>query len=145
MSGTGGENHENDEITFIKPTNVNYSEATSLAESKTDFNPALTNLTSPTSTRRTLDDENDENDRPIGLDSPKTNERYIMREDDEDLKPARGCWAQTKMFISYAYGDIKRNKLHFSLAFGSVWIVVLSICLVNTIVTMGPLIFLGMG
>jgi len=49
------------------------------------------------------------------------------------------------MFLRYAWQDIGRNKLHFSLAFGSVFISVLSILLVSTIVTMGPLIFLGLG
>lgn len=68
-----------------------------------------------------------------------------MTEDDDDLKPVRGFFQQTKMFIAYAWQDIGRNKLHFSLAFGSVFISVLSILLVSTIVTMGPLIFLGLG
>ena len=49
------------------------------------------------------------------------------------------------MFVRYAAQDVGRNKLNFSLAFGSVFIVVLSILLVDTIVTMGPLIFLGLG
>ena len=68
-----------------------------------------------------------------------------MTEEDEDLKPRRNCSQKTKMFICYAAQDVGRNKLNFSLAFGSVFIVVLSILLVDTIVTMGPLIFLGLG
>jgi len=41
--------------------------------------------------------------------------------------------------------DISRNKCHFALAFCSVFVVVLSILVVNTIVQMGPLAFLAIG
>jgi hypothetical protein len=37
-----------------------------------------------------------------------------------------------------------RNKCHFCLAFCSVFVVVVSILVVNTIVQMGPLVFLGL-
>ena len=38
-----------------------------------------------------------------------------------------------------------RNKCHFMLAFGSVLVVVFSILVVNTLVEMGPLVFLSLG
>lgn len=40
--------------------------------------------------------------------------------------------------------DVGRNKCHFSLAFCSVFVVVLSILVVNTLVQLGPLVFLSL-
>lgn len=66
-----------------------------------------------------------------------------MRE--EDLKQTGGCCKRTAMFTKYALQDVARNKCHFMLAFGSVFVVVFSILVVNTIIQMGPLVFLSLG
>lgn len=68
-----------------------------------------------------------------------------MSEDDEDLQGAKGCCKRTRLFTGYAAQDARRNKCHFLLAFGSVFVVVLSILIVQTIVSMGPLVFLQLG
>jgi len=59
--------------------------------------------------------------------------------------PAKGCCKRTGMFVGYAVHDASRNKCHFFLAFCSVFVVVLSILVVNTIVSVGPLVFLSLG
>lgn len=74
-----------------------------------------------------------------------TQDPYIMAADDPDLQGAKGCCKRTGLFTGYAVQDIMRNKCHFCLAFGSVFVVVLSILIVQTIVSMGPLVFLSLG
>jgi hypothetical protein len=59
------------------------------------------------------------------------------------MEGAKGCCKRTRLFTGYAVQDISRNKCHFFLAFCSVFVVVLSILVVNTIVQIGPLAFLG--
>jgi len=49
------------------------------------------------------------------------------------------------MFTKYALQDIARNKCHFCLAFCSVFVVVLSTLVINTIIEKGPLVFLSLG
>ena len=51
----------------------------------------------------------------------------------------------TKFFCWHSCKDIKRRKCNFCLAFCSVFIVVLSTLLINTIIGFGPIIFLKMG
>ena len=41
--------------------------------------------------------------------------------------------------------DIKRNKCHFCLAFCSIFTVVLSILVINSVIAQGPLIFGSIG
>lgn len=41
--------------------------------------------------------------------------------------------------------DIKRNKCHFGLAFCSIFTVVLSILVINSVIAQGPLIFVSIG
>lgn len=45
-------------------------------------------------------------------------------------------------FFKHSLRDIGRRKFHFSLAFCSVFIVVLSTLVINTAVEKGPIIFL---
>ena len=47
-----------------------------------------------------------------------------------------------RFFLKHAWRDITRRKSHFCLAFGSVFVVVLSTLVVNTIINKGPIIFL---
>ena len=49
------------------------------------------------------------------------------------------------MFTKYAIQDVGRNKCHFMLAFCSVFVVVLSTLVINTIIEKGPLVFLSLG
>ena len=58
---------------------------------------------------------------------------------------AKGCGTRTCMFVKYAMQDIGRNKCHFCLAFCSVLIVVLATLVINTLISKGPLAFLGVG
>ncbi len=62
-----------------------------------------------------------------------------------ELESAKGCGKRTGMFTKYALQDVSRNKCHFMLAFCSVFVVVLSTLLINTIIEKGPLIFLSLG
>ena len=61
------------------------------------------------------------------------------------MQGAKGCCKRTCLFTGYAVQDVNRNKGHFCLALCSVFVVVLSILVVNTIVAMGPLVFLSLG
>jgi hypothetical protein len=65
--------------------------------------------------------------------------------DPAKLRNAEGCWPRTKLFTGYAYQDIGRNKCHFCLAFCSVFVVVVSILVVQTITQAGPLAFFSLG
>jgi hypothetical protein len=47
-----------------------------------------------------------------------------------------------KFFFMHTVREAKRNKLYFLLSFFSVYIVVLSILIISSIVTKGPIIFL---
>jgi hypothetical protein len=60
------------------------------------------------------------------------------------MKGAKGCGARSCMFTKYALQDINRNKCHFLLAFCSVFVVVISTLVINTVIEKGPLIFLSL-
>ena len=62
-----------------------------------------------------------------------------------ELESAKGCGKRTCMFTKYALQDIGRNPCHFMLAFCSVFVVVLSTLVINTVIEKGPLIFLSLG
>jgi hypothetical protein len=66
------------------------------------------------------------------FDIPKSLNDIRIRE--EDFNNQQGCCKRTTMFTKYALQDIRRNKCHYMLAFGSVFVVVFSILVVNTIV-----------
>ena len=50
--------------------------------------------------------------------------------------------ATIEFFMSHSVRDIGRRKFHFSLAFCSVFIVVLATLVINTVVAKGPMVFL---
>ena len=52
------------------------------------------------------------------------------------------CCGSLRFFIKNACTDISRHKCQFCLAFCSVFIVVLSVIVVNSVIAKGPLIFL---
>ena len=54
------------------------------------------------------------------------------------------CCGSLRFFIKNACTDIGRHKCQFFLAFCSVFIVVLSVIVVNSVIAKGPLIFLQM-
>lgn len=56
--------------------------------------------------------------------------------EDQSLK------STINFFFKHSLRDIQRRKFHFSLAFCSVFIVVLSSLVINTAVEKGPIIFL---
>ena len=45
-------------------------------------------------------------------------------------------------FIRHSIRDVSRRKFHYGVAFASVFVVVLSVLVINTIVEKGPVIFL---
>lgn len=70
-----------------------------------------------------------------------------MNEDDfmknENLEE-QSLLTSASFFLSHSLRDINRRKFHFSLAFCSVFIVVLASLVINTAVERGPIIFLRM-
>ena len=62
--------------------------------------------------------------------------------EDDALK--QGCWQKSLFFAKHSLRDIARHKCHFCLAFCSVFIVVISMLVVNTVVAQGPIIFVSL-
>ena len=50
-----------------------------------------------------------------------------------------------KFFMRHSYRDIGRRKCNFGLAFCSIFTVVLSTLIINTVVSLGPIVFLKIG
>ena len=67
-----------------------------------------------------------------------TEEEFVQREhlEEESLR------STFQFFVRHSVRDIGRRKFHYSLAFCSVFIVVLSSLVINTVVEKGPIIFL---
>ena len=65
-------------------------------------------------------------------------------EDDVFFGGYLTCCGSLRFFIKNACTDIGRHKCQFFLAFCSVFIVVLSVIVVNAVIAKGPLIFLQM-
>ncbi len=63
-----------------------------------------------------------------------------LAEDDE-----MGCWQSFRFFLKHSYKDVGRHKCHFCLSLCSVFIVVLSTLVVNTVTATGPIIFMSLG
>lgn len=57
----------------------------------------------------------------------------------------KSCWSKAKFFIWHSARDTKRNKCHFGLAFCSIFTVVFSILVINSVISQGPLIFVSIG
>ena len=73
---------------------------------------------------------------------PKHFANTLQDEEEEGLK--QGCWQKFRFFLKYSYRDVGRHKCHFCLAFFSVFIVVLSSLVVQTVVDQGPIIFVNL-
>jgi len=58
--------------------------------------------------------------------------------------PNQRFLSTAKFFCKHSYRDMKRRKCHFFLAFCSVFIVVVSTLVINTVISKGPVIFLKM-
>lgn len=59
-----------------------------------------------------------------------------------ELLDSQSLSSSLPFFIRHSLRDIGRRKFHYSLAFCSVFIVVLSTLVINTVVEKGPIIFL---
>ena len=68
----------------------------------------------------------------------------VFEEFDEDELNRQGCLQKSLFFVKHSYRDVKRHPCHFCLAFCSVFIVVLSTLVVNTVITQGPIIFVAL-
>ena len=67
---------------------------------------------------------------------------HIPKEIEEDVDDMLGCCQMFRFFLKHAWRDVTRRTGHFCLAFCSVFVVVLSTLVVNTIISKGPIIFL---
>ena len=72
------------------------------------------------------------------------NEGEFSRLDAESESMRTGCFQEFLFFIKHSIRDILRRKCHFCLAFCSVFVVVLSTLVVNTVIAKGPIIFLSL-
>ena len=61
---------------------------------------------------------------------------------DEVEMRGLGCWQTFRFFLKHSLRDVKRRKCHFCLGLCSVFIVVLSTLVVNTVMAKGPIIFM---
>lgn len=69
-----------------------------------------------------------------------------INKDDSSLDAGSSlsCCQKFRFFIKQSWKDIGRHKCQFCLSFCSVFIVVLSILIVVTITSLGPIIFLSL-
>ena len=79
----------------------------------------------------------------ISTDTLEQRQRELELEDEAD-KRRQGCLQEFLFFIKHSIRDILRRKCHFCLAFCSVFVVVLSTLVVNTVIEKGPIIFLSL-
>ena len=63
-------------------------------------------------------------------------------EDVDESEGGLSCCQKFRFFIKQSFKDIARHKCQFCLSFCSVFVVVLSILVVQSIINMGPIIFL---
>lgn len=66
----------------------------------------------------------------------------VPQEIQRDVEGGLGCWQMFRFFLKHSYRDVGRRKCHFCLALCSVFIVVLSTLVVNTVTSKGPIIFM---
>jgi len=71
----------------------------------------------------------------------RVSEKQFLK--NEDIDEQKFC-SSVGFFCKHSCRDIKRRKCHFCLAFCSVFIVVISTLVINTVVEKGPIIFLKM-
>jgi hypothetical protein len=55
-----------------------------------------------------------------------------------------GCCQMFKFFLMHSFKDIGRRKCNFGLALCSIFTVVISTLIINTVVGLGPIVFLQM-
>ena len=55
------------------------------------------------------------------------------------------CWQKLRFFVKQSCKDIARHKCQFCLSFCSVFVVVLSVLIVQSITARGPIIFMRLG
>lgn len=70
------------------------------------------------------------------------NEFNFGAESEAELQ--QGCWQKWLFFLKHSFRDVSRHPCHFCLAFCSVFIVVLSTLVVNTVIDQGPIIFVNL-
>jgi hypothetical protein len=92
---------------------------------------------------KTVDDQNRVS--YVGTYEQEKKTKVTLQFEPWELESAKGCGKRTCMFTKYAIQDIGRNKCHFMLAFCSVFVVVLSTLVINTVIEKGPLVFLSLG
>ena len=81
------------------------------------------------------------------VDQRSNDDSLLMHDDLEDdvfLGGALTCCGSFRFFLKHSCQDIGRHKCQFGLAFCSVFIVVLSVVIVNSVISKGPLIFLSL-
>ena len=67
---------------------------------------------------------------------------HVPKEIEEDVDNRLGASQMFRFFLKHSWRDVTRRKCHFGLAFCSVFVVVLSTLVVNTVIEKGPIIFL---
>jgi len=84
------------------------------------------------------------NDKTLIEQRPSDDSQIDDLEDDVFMGGALSCCGSFRFFLKHSCQDIGRHKCQFSLAFCSVFIVVLSVVIVNSVISKGPLIFLSL-
>ena len=59
-------------------------------------------------------------------------------------QPGTGCWQMFLFFMRHSFKYIGRRKCNFGLAFCSIFTVVISTLVINTVISLGPIVFLQM-
>jgi len=70
--------------------------------------------------------------------------KYNFEEEEEVGGLELTCWQKFRFFLKQSCKDICRHKCQFCLSFCSVFVVVLSVLVVNSITKKGPIIFLSL-
>ena len=105
----------------------------------------------PQSTRKALyDNTKSPSLKPGKLGDSSSCEETAMELDyDNDFEEPNigglSCCGSFRFFVKHSCRDLLRHKCQFGLAFCSVFVVVLSVVVVNTIISKGPLIFMKLG
>ena len=109
----------------------------------------------PSTAQTSLVTSNREKSKTLELDKSKfamqesndvvaSSDKYFEEdlEDDIFLGGYLTCCGSFRFFVKHSWTDIGRHKCQFCLAFCSVFVVVLSVIVVNAVIAKGPLIFL---
>lgn len=93
-------------------SSISMSSSSFLADSRSSFSPIRSSETVIA------------NEEPI----------VVVRRDDHQEEMPKSCWSKAKFFIWHSARDTKRNKCHFGLAFCSIFTVVFSILVINSVI-----------